>query len=391
MTDVVSPQVDTGAAATPPGGQRPTRSIRSPQVRSALASVGLYVVAIAAAFALSAVIVALTHGSPSKVFTAMYDGSVKGWGQFGYTLDNATPLIIVAVGTIVSTRAGLFNIGQEGQLTIGAMTGAFVALKVHPAGPFVLVLTLVAAAVGGAIWAGIVALLRFWRGVEVVISSLLLVFVAFEVLSYALSRTFLLHEHGAGEASLTESDQLSGKVQLPRFGQYPHFNVGTGLLIALVLAGVVGFVLTRTTVGFRIRMLGLNPVAAKRVGIRAAWLGSIAIVVSGACAGLAGGVMLTGQAYRITPTFSNNVGWNGLLVALVARNNAWVAVGVALAFGALQAGGGFLAATGVPTDLVNVIVALVVLAAVFPPALQELRRRRARSAAVLAARTAAAA
>jgi len=114
-------------------------------------------------------------------------------------------------------------------------------------------------------------------------------------------------------------------------------------------------------------------------------------VVSGACAGLAGGVMLTGQAYRITPTFSNNVGWNGLLVALVARNNAWVAVGVALAFGALQAGGGFLAATGVPTDLVNVIVALVVLAAVFPPALQELRRRRARSAAVLAARTAAAA
>jgi ABC-type uncharacterized transport system permease subunit len=351
-------------------------------MRSTVSSIGLYVVSLAVAFGISALLVALTHGSPSKVFTAMYDGSVKGFGSFGYTLDNATPLIIVAVGAIVSSRAGLFNIGQEGQLTIGAMAGAFVALKVHPAGPLVLVLALLAAAVGGALWAGIVAVLRFWRGVEVVISSLLLTFVGFEVLSYALSRRFLLQEHAAGGATLTESDQLSSKVQLPHFGQYPHFNFGTGLVIALVLAALIGVILTRTTAGFRLRMLGLNPVAAKRVGINAARLGTIALLVSGACAGLAGGTMLTGQAYRITPTFSNNVGWNGLLVALVARNNAWVAIGVALGFGALQAGGGFLATTGVPTDLVNVIEALVVLAAVFPPALQELRRRRTNAAVV---------
>ncbi len=88
--------------------------------------------------------------------------------------------------------------------------------------------------------------------------------------------------------------------------------------------------------------------------------------------------MLTGQAYRLTPTISNNIGWNGLLVALVARNNAWVAIGVALFFGGLQAGGGFLATTGVPSDLVDIVEALVVLAAVFPPALLELLRRRSR-------------
>jgi simple sugar transport system permease protein len=90
--------------------------------------------------------------------------------------------------------------------------------------------------------------------------------------------------------------------------------------------------------------------------------------------------MLTGQAYRITPTISNNVGWNGLLVALVARNNPYVAILVALLFGALEAGGGFLATTGVPNDLVNIVQALVVLAVVFPPAVLELRRyRRARA------------
>jgi simple sugar transport system permease protein len=375
VTQLVTTQ-DTEAPEAPPSaaGGGPSRS----EVwRGRLFVVLLYVASFAAALGISALIVALTHGSPSKVFTALYDGSIQSWGSVGYTLDNAAPLLIVAVGTIVSSRAGLFNIGQEGQVAIGAMTAAFIALKVDISGPTLLVLTLLAGAVGGAIWAGIPAVLRFWRGVEVVISSLLLTFVAFQVVSYALSTTALLHEK-AGGASLTESDQLPSNVALPRFGEYPHFNVSTALIIALALAAVVGLLMTRTTWGFRLRMLGLNPVVAKRAGVRAAALGSVALLVSGATAGLAGAVVLTTTSYRLTPTISNNIGWNGLLVALVARNNAWVAIIVALFFGGLQAGGGFLATTGVPTDLVDIVEALVVLAAVFPPAVLEVRRRRSR-------------
>jgi simple sugar transport system permease protein len=359
----------------------PPATDRGRRIREAAFVVGLYVVSIAVALGISAIIVALTHGSPWTVFTALWDGSFNSWGSFGYTLDAAAPLLIVAVGTIVSTRAGLFNIGQEGQLAIGAMVAALVALKIDGPGPLMLVLALVAGAAGGAVWAGISALLRFWRGVEVVISSLLLVFVAFQLLSYALSTTALLHENAEG-ASLTESDPLPAGVRLPRLGTYPNANMSTALIIALVLAAVIGIAMSRTTWGFRLKMLGLNPVAAKRVGVRAAVLGSAALLVSGACAGLAGSVVLTSQAYRITPTISNNIGWNGLLVALVARNNAWVAIGVAILFGGLHAGGGFLASTGVPSDLVDIVEALVVLAAVFPPALLELRRRRARPQAV---------
>jgi simple sugar transport system permease protein len=346
----------------------------------------LYLVSVGVALAISALIVSLTHGSPSKVFSALYDGSVNGWGQFGYTLDNATPLLIVAIGTIVAVRAGYFNIGQEGQLTIGAMCAAFVALKVDGPGVLILVLALLAAAAGGAVWAGICALLRFWRGIDVVISSLLLIFIAGQLLSYVLSSPRLLQENISGGAQLTESDQLPAKVQLHRFGAYPHLNFSSGLLIALGLALVIGVFTTRTKWGFRLRMLGLNPVVAQRAGVSAAVLGSVAIIISGACAGVAGGVMLTGQAYRITPTISNNVGWNGLVVALVARNNPYVAILVALLFGALEAGGGFLATTGVPNDLVNIVQALVVLAVVFPPAVMELRRyRRARALATSAA------
>jgi general nucleoside transport system permease protein len=359
----------------------PPATDRGRRIREAAFVVGLYVVSIAVALGISAIIVALTHGSPWTVFTALWDGSFNSWGSFGYTLDAAAPLLIVAVGTIVSTRAGLFNIGQEGQLAIGAMVAALVALKIDGPGPLMLVLALLAGAAGGAVWAGISALLRYWRGVEVVISSLLLVFVAFQLLSYSLSTTALLHENAEG-ASLTESDPLPAGVRLPRLGTYPNANMSTAVILALVLAAVIGIAMSRTTWGFRLKMLGLNPVAARRVGVRAAVLGSAALLVSGACAGLAGSVVLTSQAYRITPTISNNIGWNGLLVALVARNNAWVAIGVAILFGGLHAGGGFLASTGVPSDLVDIVEALVVLAAVFPPALLELRRRRARPQAV---------
>ncbi len=381
----MSPTTANAPAAAPDASDSPRVGFLT-WIRPVAVQVGLYVASIGVALVLSAVLVSLTHGSPSKVFTAMYDGSLKGFGSLGYTLDNAAPLLIVAIGTIVCVRAGHFNIGQEGQLTIGAMCAAFVALKMHPSGPGVLVLALLAGAAGARSGPAYAALLRFWRGIDVVISSLLLIFVAGQLLSYALSSPSLLQETATGGATLTESDQLSSRVQLPHIGEYPHFNFGTGLLIALGLSALVGIFMARTKWGFLIRMLGLNPVTAKRVGVRAALLGSVAIMVSGACAGLAGGVVLTGQAYRITPTISNNIGWDGLLVALVARNNAYVAIVVAFLFGAIEAGGGFLATTGVPTDLVGIVQALVVLAVVFPPAVTQLRRfREARSKAVASA------
>ena len=110
------------------------------------------------------------------------------------------------------------------------MATALVALKIDGPGPLILVLALVAGAAGGAIWAGISALLRYWRGVEVVISSLLLVFVAYQLLSYALSTTALLHETGPEGASLTESNPLPAGTRLPRFGTYPNANMSPAAL-----------------------------------------------------------------------------------------------------------------------------------------------------------------
>jgi simple sugar transport system permease protein len=346
------------------------------RIGSALTTTTLLTVAIAVALALSALLVALTHGPSGSVVSSLYDGSVNGWGSFGATLDASAPLLIVALGTIVTVRAGEFNIGQEGQLAVGALAGAMVAIRVGGPGPLVLVAALAAAALGGALWAGIAALLRYWRGIDIVIGSLLLVFVAGQLLAYAVNSRWLVQEHGPAAQRQAESAPLPSGVRLPRLGHYPNANVGAGFLLALGLAVVLAVALARTRWGFRLRILGHNPVAARRAGISAAVVGAAAIVLSGACAGLAGGVMLTGTAFRLTPAFSNNVGWTGLLVALVARNDVGAAVATALLFGALDAGGGFLSTVGIPSDLVPVVQALVVLGVVLPSALT--RRRAAR-------------
>lgn len=340
-------------------------------------TVGLYLGSIAVAFGLSALLVQLTGHSASSAFTAMYQGSLQDGSALAATIDQAVPLLVVALGTIVANRAGIFNIGQEGQLIFGAMIGAAVGLKVADLGAFGMVLALLASAVGGAFWAGLSALLRYWRKVDVVISTLLLTFVAFEVVSYAVTNPALLRETKvAGSITAAESNMLSDSVQLPRLGSPPDFNLSLGFFIAIALAVVVMFMMRRTRWGFRLRMLGLNRTVAHRAGVSEWRMGTAALLICGACAGLAGGIMLTGTVFRIQSGFSNNVGYQGLLVALVAQGNALVAIPVAFFFGALRSGGGFLATTGVPRDFVDVVQALLVLAAVFPPAFQWMRRRR---------------
>ncbi|GAA3789511.1 ABC transporter permease [Sphaerisporangium flaviroseum] len=379
--------------------------------RAWVATCVLYLVSFAAALGAATALVTLTGHSVGETLLALYEGSLHGGASIGQTIDEATPLLLVATGAIICARAGIFNIGQEGQLLIGAMAGAaiglFLSSPVPGADPalgsgagsglsvgfsagsglsvgsgtgwVVLVLVLGGAALAGAVWAGIPALLFYWRGVDVVISTLLLVFVAVQLVSFAVNRDYLLQETAVkGQILSQQSDALPEGVRLPRLGEYPDFTIGTGVFVALALTVVVAVLLRYGRWGFRLRMLGLNRVAAHRAGVRAAALGGGALLLSGGFAGLAGGVMLTGTVFRIQPGLSDNVGWEGLLVALVARNHPLAAVPVAVFFGALRAGGGFLASTGVPRYLVSVVTALLVLAAVFPAAYAEARGRRRR-------------
>jgi simple sugar transport system permease protein len=161
-------------------------------------------------------------------------------------------------------------------------------------------------------------------------------------------------------------------------------EISLTVVVALVLAIVVALWLSRAVGGFRLRMLGLNPRAAHRAGVSAAKVGGTALVVSGAFAGLAGGALLVGGAAgdRVTTAFSGNYGWQGLLVALLARDRPLVAIPMSVVFAALRTGSGFLAATGVERRIADVVQAMLVLALLIPPAVAAIRdRRRALAAA----------
>jgi ABC-type uncharacterized transport system permease subunit len=356
---------------------RATRISMAGRAQSVALNVVLYALAIAGALALSALLIVIaTDSSPWSVFREMYDGSLGSGAALGLSIDEATPILIVALGAVIAGRAGIINIGPEGQLIIGGLCGAWIALQVPGPGWLLIVLTLAGAALGGALWAGIAALLRFSRGVDIVISTLLLNFIAEEVLSFSVNRAYLLQETTDNPQALPQSDRIPSDTHLPRIGEFPGFNVSTGVFIALGALIIVTVALRRSRWGFRMRMLGLNPRAARRAGVSVVALGTGALLLSGGFAGLAGGTMMTGTVFRIQPGFSSSVGFNGLLVALIARGNTLWTIPVAFFFGALQAGGGLLAATGVPRYLVNVVQALLVLAALFPPVFIDLRERR---------------
>ncbi len=347
--------------------------------------IGLYALSISVAFVLAAVLVSSTGGSWTDVFSALLDGSVRNPGRWGLTLGTAAPLLLVALGAIISAKAGLVNIGQEGQLLIGAAAATYVGTRLGGPGPIVLVGLLLAGVAGGALWAGIAGLLRFRRGVPEVLSSLLLVTVAANAVGFGLKNTWLLLAPAEGRANRNQvSEVLDGGARLPRgalFGNDIPAAVGVGIVLAIL----IGLGLTRSVWGFRLRMLGRSPRTAQRAGVSQSWYGMAAMLVSGGFAGLAGAVMLAGGdfgSYQLVPGFSVNIGWTGLLVALVARERALAAIAVAFVFASLRTGSGFLAATGVERRITDVVQGLLVLALLVPPALLFVRdRRRALTAA----------
>ncbi len=350
--------------------------------------VGLYAACLAASLALSAALIATTGGPWRRVLGALLDGSLRNPGRWGSTLAEATPLLIVALGVIVSSRAGLVNIGQEGQLAMGAAAATWVAIN-HQ-GPVALLFVLAAGFVGGALWAALAAVLRYWRRVPEVISTLLLVFVASQLTGWFLSRSFLLRYVQPGvQNQVQTSKQLDPTTRVGSLRLLGN-TIPWTTLAAVAVAALVGVLITRTRWGFRLTVLGRNPRTAQRIGVPVVIAGSTALMLGGAMAGLAGAAMLTAGAsgHRLTPGFSNNVGWEGLLVALVARNRPLACIPVAFVFGMLRTGSGFLAATGVERSIAEVVRALLVLAMLVPSSiLSMLEHRRMRSRAATAATT----
>ncbi len=347
--------------------------------------IGLYAICLFVALALAAICVAATGGSWTNVYTAILDGSIRKPGRWGLTLGISAPILLVALGTIVNGRAGLVNIGQESQLVMGSCFAAYVAVRLGGPGPFVLIIAMLCGVIGGALWAGIAGVLRYYRNVPEVLSTLLMGTVAANLMGWGLRKPWLLLAPAAGRANRNQvSEPLATNTRIPRVTWFGN-EFPISVLVALGLTLIVWVVLDRSVFGFRLRMLGRNPRTARRAGVAERRYGIGAMLASGGFAGLAGGAMLAGGDfgnYQLVANFGAGIGFAGLLAALVARQRVVILIFVAFLFGCMRTGSGFLRATGVSGRIADVVQGLLVLAMLLPPAILYVReRRRALSAA----------
>ncbi|MEM9564091.1 MAG: ABC transporter permease [Actinomycetota bacterium] len=311
-----------------------------------------------------AVLIAAAGSDVIESYRALYNGAFGSGNAAIETLVQATPLIFTGLAATFAFRAKVWNIGAEGQLYAGAM-GAFWASELMAGSTprIVLIpLVMVFAAVFGAGWAAIAAGLRTRFGVNEIISTVMLNFVILNIVSFLLADWWQ-----DPQSFYYQTARMPDVVALPRL--FDSGRLHLGFIIALVTAAVVWFVLERTSFGYEVRSIGANPRVATYGGIQSGRIILATMLVSGAIAGLAGASELTGIHLRLQLDISDNLGFTGIIIALVARLRAAGVVIAAIIAGALTNGATTMQlTTGVPAALVDVLkglaLVLVLLAAV---------------------------
>jgi ABC-type uncharacterized transport system permease subunit len=315
-------------------------------------------VSIGCAFLIYAAFLLAKGADPVEALQAMWESAFGDATGVGETLIRTAPLLLGALAVVIPARAGLFNIGGQGQMIFGAIgaTSMSFALGGSLPQPFTLLLMALAGMAGGALWAAVPAVLRLTTGANEAITSLLLNYVAGLVL------TWLVFERWKDPASLGQaySEELDARSRLPiMWGERVHI----GILIAVVAALIVWLVLRSTTWGFKLGVLGGNPEAARRAGFRVSDLAVVAMLVGGALAGLAGMVELSGVEARLRPEMLVGYGYIAFLASWLARHNPLKAMVSSLALAAIAVGGfGLKISAGLSGAAVNVLMALILLA-----------------------------
>jgi general nucleoside transport system permease protein len=319
---------------------------------------GYPVAAVALSLVVSAGLMLVTGYDPLEAYTALYEGSLGSEFGLSVTLVRMTPLVLTGLAVALAFRAGVFNIGAEGQLYAGAIAATAVALVLPlPAAPLVLV-AVVAGFAGGAAWALIPALLRATRGVSEVVVTLMFNFIAIHFTTYIVNLEY--GPLGEREAAYPQSPLLAEGVRLPII--WTGTSVHAGLAIGVVLALALSVVVRYTPFGFRLRTVGANPDAARYAGVSVKRTIIVVMLLSGGLAGLAGMGEVLGTKYALYANFSPGYGYDGIAVALLARLSPIAVILFAAFFGAMRAGALDMEQTvGVSSSFVFVIEALAIL------------------------------
>ena len=304
----------------------------------------------------------------SGAYGALFRTSLGGRRAISETLLEATPLVLTGLSVTFAFRAGLFNIGGDGQFLAGALTSVYVGFSLDIPAALHLPLALAAGVAAGALWGGIAGVLKARTGAHEVITTIMLNFVALRLVDYALS-TDVFRRTGRSDPI---SKQVLETARLPRFSD--DLRVHAGLVLALVTAYGVWWLLFRSTTGFRVRAVGASPSAARYAGMAVGGTWVLSMLVAGGLAGLAGATTVLGVRFSLTGGFSN-LGFDAIALALLGRSHPAGVVAAALLFGVLRAGAtGMAAEASTPVDIIVVIQALVIVFVAAPSLIRSVYR-----------------
>ncbi len=313
--------------------------------------------------------------SPSAIGAAFNGGSVAAiFYPLSQTASDATPLILTGLSVAIAFRAGLFNIGAAGQWIGGAIVATYLGFAVSMPPVLHVIVCLIGGFAGGSVIGWLVGELKARTGAHEVIVTIMLNYVMYGLLSYLLGTPTALQ--APGQANLI-SPNIAANAQLPHVGGPPP-QVDAGFLVALAAAAAVGWLLSRSTIGFQFRTVGANPSAARSAGMSVGRAWALVMLFAGGLAGLSGASVIQGSAlHALTFNSYGTYGFDGITVALLGRARPGGVVLAALLFGALHSGGTAMqAATQVPTDIVQVLQGLIVLFVAAPPLIRAVFRLR---------------
>jgi ABC-type uncharacterized transport system permease subunit len=312
--------------------------------------------------------------SVSSAYIALFQGAIYntqsetlagGFKSLADTMTASVPLIFAGLGIGIGFRAGMFNIGAQGQIILGAIFAGYIGFAFQLPPGVHLLLAIVGAALGGALWAGIAGALKARTGANEVIVTIMLNYIAVYLIAYLLSTSAFLRPGSINP----KSPPMEASAIYPKLLDLPGWRLHWGFILALVAAVGVWWLMDRSTIGFAFRAVGANPEAARTAGISVSATYFWVMVTAGALAGLAGSAQILGPVSDgLTAGVAASYGFDAITVALLGRSKPFGTVLAGLLFGALQAGGYTMQSlTGTPIDVVLVLQSLIVLLIAAPP------------------------
>lgn len=314
------------------------------------------VLSILLAFVIGGIIITALGKNPFEAYAFLFSGAFGTPQKFAQTCAIACPLIFTGLAAAFAYKCGVFNLGGEGQFIMGAVMSIYVCNELNVRGVGGIVISLLLGALAGAIWGAIPGILKITRGLNEMIVSIMLNYIATLFMGYIF--TDLLRE-----GSTPQTAAIDDSLKLARISD--TFRAHIGIIIAIVLAIILTYVIYKTSFGFKIRAVGMNSIASKVNGFAVNKLILLSFIISGAIAGLGGSVELHGKQFRLLSGFGEGFGFDGVAIALIAQLNPIGSAVIAFFFGVLRKGSSSLQ-TGmkIPSSVVDIIQALVIIFAV---------------------------